>query len=539
SDGGWLAAYCVDPSDGSPCLTTAEGFCLHPWSTCEKAFGLSSWLGLCEDGECPADCSGKACKEDDGCGTPCLSPCLANGQGCADGGQCLSGHCVDGACCSAPCNGPCVSCTLAGSMGTCSGELAGTDPGGDCGPCSLCNGFGACLPVPAGQDPMGWCGACETCSGGACAPVGDGLDPAGDCGGCETCDGSGACRPVAAGLDPDGDCDLEDGATCGLTGSCDGTGGCAFWGPEQVCEAPYCLAGIATGVSTCNGTGGCAMGLSDACHPYGCDAGGIVCASTCDEHGECAQGYWCPDGACEIAPTCPLAATVGCGVQLVGSTQGSPSAWTAYDSCTGLAKPGPEKTYKLQLNQDARVTLTLSNQTYDAALLVLETWCAPAEACVASVDEGDLVTDEILVFDAKAATPYRLVVDGEAPGVGGQFGLKVACCTLQCGGANPCGDDGCGGVCGTCGAGELCTGGQCEVCAEDPGGEPNETCAAAVPLATGLHTDQLLCPDTDEDWYRLTLSEGQHLTVTLAQADEGTGLELQLVPPSCGTPLTY
>ncbi len=48
-------------------------------------------------------------------------------------------------------------------------------------------------------------------------------------------------------------------------------------------------------------------------------------------------------------------------------------------------------------------------------------------------------------------------------------------CTIQCSGKT-CGDDGCGGMCGTCPSGQTCQSGQCEcagsTCAEDAGGPP-------------------------------------------------------------------
>src|SRR5690606_12448828 len=48
------------------------------------------------------------------------APLAADGQICGNGAECLSGHCVDGLCCDAACDGDCQACDLAGSEGVCS-----------------------------------------------------------------------------------------------------------------------------------------------------------------------------------------------------------------------------------------------------------------------------------------------------------------------------------------------------------------------------------------------------------------------------------
>jgi hypothetical protein len=53
---------------------------------------------------------------------------------------------------------------------------------------------------------------------------------------------------------------------------------------------------------------------------------------------------------------------------------------------------------------------------------------------------------------------------GECP-AGQPCGTDGRCvCTPSCG-DRECGDDGCGGLCGSCESGELCSAGRCEVCA--------------------------------------------------------------------------
>src|SRR6185436_11822039 len=49
-------------------------------------------------------------------------------QACGCDGDCMSGHCVDGVCCSTACNEGCKTCSAAGSMGTCTTLIAGSEP---------------------------------------------------------------------------------------------------------------------------------------------------------------------------------------------------------------------------------------------------------------------------------------------------------------------------------------------------------------------------------------------------------------------------
>ena len=101
-----------------------------------------------------------------------------SGQPCEVGPQCASGHCVDRVCCATICDGPCVTCALAGAEGTCAPATLGTDPHHDCGeggPCdSVCDAAGACA------DRVGEACAATTCTedgtqaieGAACSAIG-------------------------------------------------------------------------------------------------------------------------------------------------------------------------------------------------------------------------------------------------------------------------------------------------------------------------------------------------------------------------------
>jgi len=65
--------------------------------------------------------------------------------------------------------------------------------------------------------------------------------------------------------------------------------------------------------------------------------------------------------------------------------------------------------------------------------------------------------DQILPLDVKAGETYHVIVDTSLAGFGAAFTVTFDTpCVPQCEG-KACGDNACGGVCGTCGAGELCT----------------------------------------------------------------------------------
>jgi hypothetical protein len=102
----------------------------------------------CGGGVCTACKPGKACG---GFGGNCLSGVCgptgtceigALGTACTAGTDCASNVCAQGVCCDTNCTASCKSCSLPGSVGTCTNVPAGQDPKNAC--LNACDGNGAC-----------------------------------------------------------------------------------------------------------------------------------------------------------------------------------------------------------------------------------------------------------------------------------------------------------------------------------------------------------------------------------------------------------
>ena len=276
-----------------------------------------SCLTTCTDNN---DCvSGETClKITNRCGLK-----LANGQACKAGTDCQSAACsAEGVCCNNACTGTCQSCTLSGSVGTCSnigvgqppqaGMSCGTNP--LCGTTGKCNGSGGCQLTSVGTV----CGN-PTCAapvsgtvGGAPASESLARIPA------PACDGSGNCVQASAvscgayqcnattGLCKDScsstgaDCNAlveAGGNTCvssGTSGTCQKLANGAACTADYLCTSGHCITGTCCGAATCDDGLAC---TTDTC-TGSCNH--AIVANTCLIAGACyAAGDTNPSNKCQ------------------------------------------------------------------------------------------------------------------------------------------------------------------------------------------------------------------------------------------------
>ncbi len=428
------------PEDG--CWQMAvQGPCQDQWYSCQ---------------ECTADCVGKQCGVD-GCGGECGE--CPGGYSCDNFGTCLClPQCAGKGCGNDGCGGSCGTCP-SGSvcnylgkcvcMPQCTNKECGSDGcGGTCGQCpngQVCGGNGLCKDAP-NNCGNGWCqqGQVETCQ--TCPQ---------DCGPCVACG--------------DGICQQNQGESCSVCpedcGPCQGDGDCC-----EIHESP------------------------------GCDDPDIT-ACVCAMDPFCCNNYWdqlCVNEGEECGAQCngcePSCAGKQCGSDGCGGSCGTcpPSAICQNNLCVPVGSQTCGEYMDCMMQKACPADLPLEECLF---------WCAPngdlpgvAKELVYCIYETcNSWNPKSFCFQAalsgQCAAVYKECVGGGCEpqctifgfpkqcgddGCGGSCGscpagMKcdpgtyqcVQACTPQCNGKE-CGANGCGGTCGTCGPGEQCSSaGQC------------------------------------------------------------------------------
>jgi hypothetical protein len=439
--------FCISDCAGKQC---GDNGCGGSCGTC--APGYSCQQSLCKAGACVPACAGKQCGPD-GCGGVCGK--CPTGQICSADGQCFCiPDCSGKQCGDNGCGGNCGVCSLGYSCQqglckagpctpACIGKECGDDGcGGSCGKCSsghVCTADGKCFCIP-------------DCSGKQCGDNGCG----GDCG---VCLQGYSCQQ---GLCKAGPCTPDcTGKACGNNG-CGGSCGTCPAGEE--CSAGKC---VPEGVGdSCVGLCG---GTTAACDcDAACFALGSCCADVCTACPNL-SGCKCGDGACSAAigedcTTCPADCKCGCGETCSAGKCASTKCQDkecGSDGCGGTCGT-------CAIPPGATCATNVTCQNSKCAWTIQPYFCLVGNVCVPS---GTVNPDNpcLKCLPNKAQVGWSALDDGTAC-YGGNTCHAGVCCKYSCTGKE-CGDDGCGGSCGTCTVpGISCTAdGQCKGC--DDGNE--------------------------------------------------------------------
>jgi len=248
----------------------------------------------------------------------------ANGDPCGAGAECASTFCAGGRCCDTACDGTCVTCSLAGSLGTCMPIPAGApapagsctaQPASSCGNDGTCDGAGACRKHPAGTTCVP-----SSCAGGKVMSA-------------STCDGKGACVP---GMTIDCAPFLCDPSSIHCSSTCGSSDQCA---PGANCLSGLC--GLKPLGAACMNSSQCSGGATCA--------NGVCCSSTCDRscflcnipgrEGLCLP---VPAGAVDPKASCPDRGAASCGTNGLCDGMGACQRYPLGTVCAAQACSGKQ-----------------------------------------------------------------------------------------------------------------------------------------------------------------------------------------------------
>jgi hypothetical protein len=250
--------------------------------------------GMCMGTGCAEPCTSNAnCQADSFCEGGKCQPKRATGIACTSASQCATSFCVDGVCCSSACTLQCLSCNLAGSVGSCTPIPAGQDPASECpaeaastcGRRGGCNGAGSCERYAAGTIcKTQSCTSANVTGAGQCSIKGACVVPSPVSCGAYQCNGN-AC-----------------GTTCGSSSQCTGS---------NVCSGSSCMAACVPE----NNAGFCARLGKNCGQVNGTDnCGTFRSVSSC---GSCSPPQYCNGGGTGVcggnaAPCAPTYAKAKC-----------------------------------------------------------------------------------------------------------------------------------------------------------------------------------------------------------------------------------
>jgi hypothetical protein len=486
---------CLPACNGKEC---GPDGCGSECGLCQKGFTCKD--GLCDENPCEAQCLGKECGSDD-CGGICGS-CPLN-HFCSDGACICLPSCAGKQCGDNGCGGYCGVCPVGYNClnglcktGPCEPDCDGKDCGPDgcgnsCGTCGgndICSVDGECICFPqcdgkqCGVDGCGaTCGSCPDglncvdgicgdgpcepeCAGKDCGPNGCG-DVCGTCEANEICNSAGECFCI-----PDcADIDCGDDGCGGSCGSCDdgfecGNGGQCVCAPD--CDNKEC------GDDGCDGScGSCNVGytcLSNTCVEVGDEDS---CVGHC---GDASSNCYCDDlcfvlDTCcdDVCTACPELEDCNCGNGSCEPDLDEDCDTCAEDcACEGCANEcvDGECISTLCLDKDCgddgcggscgecnkpdAFCVNAAACVFGTCMIDVQPfYCVVGDSCVPSGTENpDEPCQKCITNDSQVG--WSNLPDDTDCG-NDKTCYEGKCCNYDCEGKQ-CGDDGCGGSCGTC-----------------------------------------------------------------------------------------
>ncbi len=394
------------------------------------------------------------------------------GEPCGAAGECRSGYCSDGVCCSSACTGLCLACDVPGKQGACSAVPAGLDDMGcardtveSCGFDGTCDGKGACRKYPPGA----------RCSAGRCA--GSTIAAAG------ACDGAGACRSGSVQICAPFACDpttnpprcqpkCTTAAECVMGRDCvAGSCGKKFDGAQCTlpgeCASGFCADGVCCNMKCDGACLSCAMPVSlGLCSPVGSggqdvrgvckDQGATSCGTTgtCDGAGACAKypaGAVCKPAACTGETVLMSAGRCdGIGACQIGAEVSCAPSLCRFGACT----------LTCQRNEDCAPGSPCDLVAMNCGKKGLGQACSDAAQCGSA-----FCVDGVCCSDA-CVGPCRSCAAGRMPGLCTMVAAGAADTRATCKdtGEPSCGTDGTcdgSGACRRYPAGTVCGAGSC------------------------------------------------------------------------------
>jgi hypothetical protein len=411
---------CDDDEDCGSCPEDCGKCCGN--EECEVAFGEDCETCPEDCDECPAFCGDLICDDNEDC-LFCPADC---GLCCGDG-ECLEGH--DEACDTCPKD--CGQC--------CGDEDCDADKGETCGTCPA--DCGKCPPV---------------CNDGICEPPETCGDCPSDCGcpGTLVCFEAVCCQPMCEGKDCSsdgcgGDCGVcDDGAFCDDTGICQSEAG-------QACKDIFeCVVG-------------CSMDL--ACSMECQNQGTLEAQEAFQELASCLMGncgFMVVDEECwlktiggECLPEYTSCTLGFCEPQCEGKECGSDGCGGSCGECpdgTLCGKDGICEEQEELACDDIMDCVLACSENPGCALNCQAMGSEEGQATFAELAQCLMAECGFLGFDEECWMKAAM-----GPCLPLYQACQIGSCEPDCDGKE-CGKDGCGGLCGVCKPGMLCTGdGQC------------------------------------------------------------------------------